>query len=98
MVHTRPEQLIDKLCEDAFSQRTFGFIHSDCVVGDPTSLSDARLKKVTPISGAQPLSVLNHIRGCTYDRDDLNNERQLCSIADEVESAIQPLEVEKGIQ
>ena len=53
------------------------FVHSDNVHGDPASLSDARLKKeVTPISGDQALSVLNQIQGCTYNREDLNNERR----------------------
>ena len=71
------------------------YVHSDNVHGDPASLSDARLKKeVTPISGDQALSVLNQIQGCTYNREDLNNERRLGLIADEVESAIQPLEID----
>ena len=29
---------------EVIAQETLGFIHSDCVVGDPNSLSDARLK------------------------------------------------------
>ena len=70
-------------------------MHSDNLIGNPASLSDARLKKeVTPISGDQALSVLSQIQGCTYNREDLNNERRLGLIADEVESAIQPLEIE----
>ena len=61
----------------------------------PASLSDARLKKeVTHIAGEHALSVLNQIQGCTYNREDLNNERRLGLIADEVESAIQPLKIE----
>ena len=77
------------------AQETLGFIPSDCIIGDPASLSDARLKKeVTPISGDQALSVLNQIQGCTYNREDRNNERRLGLIADEVERAIQPLEIE----
>ena len=80
---------------EVIAQETLGFIHSDCIIGDPASLSDARLKKeVTPISGDQALSVLNQIQGCTYNREDLNNERRLGLIADEVESAIQPLKIE----
>ena len=38
--------------------------------------------------------MLSQIQGCTYNREDLNNERRLGLIADEVESAIQPLEIE----
>ena len=30
---------------EVIAQETLGFIHSDCIIGDPTSLSDARLKK-----------------------------------------------------
>ena len=74
------------------------FVHSDNIIGDPASLSDARLKtEVTPISGDQALSVLNQIQGCTYNREDLNNERRLGLIADEVESAIGSLEIDNVI-
>ena len=62
--------------------------------GDPSSLSDARLKtEVTPVSGYRALSVLNHTRGCTYEREDLQ-QRRLGLIADEVEEAIDQLAID----
>ena len=54
-------------------------------------------KEVTPISGDQALSVLNQIQGCTYNREDLNNERRLGLIADEVETAIEQLEIDNVV-
>ena len=61
------------------------FMHSDNIIGDPASLSDARLKsEVTSVSGEQALSVLSQIQGCTYEREDLE-ERRLGLSADEVE-------------
>ena len=74
------------------------FVHSDNIYGNPASLSDARLKKeITPISGEQALSVLNNIKASTYKREDLDNEKRLGLIADEVESAIEPLEIENVV-
>ena len=71
------------------------WVHSDNVYGDPGSLSDARLKEeVTSVSGAQALSVLSSIQGCTYERPDLQ-QRRLGLIADEVEDAIGQLAVDK---
>ena len=67
--------------------------HSDNVIGDPTTLSDRRLKEeVTSVSGAQALEVLSQIQGCTHDRPDLD-QRRLSLIADEVEEAIDQLAV-----
>ena len=72
---------------EVIAQETLGFLHSDCIIGDPNSLSDARLKtEVTPVSGVQALDVLNQIQGCTYERADLD-QRRLGLIADEVEEA-----------
>ena len=72
---------------EVIAQATLGLLHSDCIVGDPNSLSDARLKtEVTPVSGVQALDVLNQIQGCTYERADLD-QRRLGLIADEVEEA-----------
>ena len=73
------------------------FVHSDNVIGDPNSLSDARLKEeVTSVSGAQALSVLSSIQGCTYERPDLQ-QRRLGLIADEVEDAIDQLAVDNVV-
>ena len=59
------------------------FVHSDNVIGDAASLSDARLKnEVTSVSGTQALSVLSQIQGCTYEREDLG-QRRLGLFADE---------------
>ena len=64
------------------------FVHSDNVIGDPNSLSDARLKEeTTSVSGAQALGVLNQTQACTYERPDLQ-QRRLGLIADEVEDAM----------
>ena len=73
------------------------FVHSDNVIGDAASLSDKRLKEdVTSVSGAQALSVLSQIRGCTYERPDLQ-ERRLGLIADEVEEAIDQLAIDNVV-
>ena len=73
------------------------FCHSDNVHGDPALLSDARLKtEVTPITGAQALDVLSQIRGCTYQREDLD-QRRAGLIADEVEEAIEQLAVDNVV-
>ena len=72
-------------------------MHSDNVIGDPASLSDARLKnEVTSVSGTQALSVLSQIRGCTYERPDLQ-ERRLGLIADDVEDAIDQLAIDNVV-
>ena len=82
---------------DAIAQETFGFIHSDCVIGDPASLSYSRLKEeVPPIPGNQALSMLSQIQGCAYEREDLD-QRRLGLIADEVESAIEELAIDNVI-
>ena len=73
------------------------FMHSDNIIGDPASLSDARLKsEITPVSGEQALGVLSQIRGCTYERDDLQ-QRRLGLIADEVEEAIEELAIDNVV-
>ena len=78
-------------------QETLRFIHSDCIIGDPNSLSDERLKaEVASVSGDQALNVLSQIQGCTYERPDLN-ERRLGLIADEVESAIDQLAIDNVV-
>ena len=70
------------------------FVHSDNITGDSASLSDSRLKEeVTSVSGAQALSVLSQIRGCTYERPDLQ-QRRLGLIADEVEESIDQLAID----
>ena len=73
------------------------WVHSDSVYGNPGSLSDVRLKEeVTSVSGAQALSVLSSIQGCTYERPDLQ-QRRLGLIADEVEDAIDQLAVDNVV-
>ena len=73
------------------------WVHSDNVYGDPGSLSDARLKtEVTSVSGAQALSVLSQIQGCTYVREDLD-QRRLGLIADVVEEAIDQLAIDNVV-
>ena len=72
-------------------------MHSDNIIGDPASLSDARLKsEVTSVSGEQALSVLSQIQGCTYQREGIE-ERRLGLIADEVELAIDQLAIDNVI-
>ena len=74
-----------------------GFVHSDNVHGDPSSLSDARLKsEVAPVSGGQTLSILGQIQACTYARQDLE-QRRLGLIADEVEEAIDQLAIDNAV-
>ena len=69
-------------------------MHSDNIIGDPGSLSDARLKsEIIPVPGEQALDVLRQIQGCTYERSDLQ-ERRLTHIGDEVEEAIEQLAVD----
>ena len=72
-------------------------MHSDNVIGDAASLSDKRLKEeITSVSGTQALSVLSQIRGCTYERPDLQ-ERRLGLIADDVEDAIDQLAIDNVV-
>ena len=73
------------------------FVHSDNVIGDAASLSDARLKnEVTSVSGTQALSVLSQIQGCTYERDDLD-QRRLGLIADDVEESMVELAIDNVV-
>ena len=72
---------------EVIAKETLGCVHSDCIIGDPNSLSGARLKtEVAPVPGVQALDVLNQIQGCTYERADLD-QRRLGLIDDEVEEA-----------
>ena len=83
--------------QDHILTQTPSFTHSDNVIGDPNSLSDARLKEeVTSVSGAQALSVLSSIQGCTYERPDLQ-QRRFGLIADEVEEAIDQLAIDNAV-
>ena len=77
--------------------QTSSFMHSDNIIGDPASLSDARLKsEIIPVSGEQALGVLSQIQGCTYERIDME-QRRLGLIADGVEEAIEELAVDNVI-
>ena len=70
------------------------FFHSDNVYGDPSSLSDARLKTdLAEVTGEQALSVLSNIQGQTYWREDLK-ERRLGLVADQCQSALSVLAID----
>ena len=74
-----------------------GYVHSDNVHGDPSSLSDRRLKdEIDYLSGEQSLDVLSQIRGCTYERPDLE-QRRLGLIADQVMEAVEQLAIDNVI-
>ena len=89
--------LISIAYQDHILPQNPNFVHSDNVVGDAASLSDARLKKeITHVSGTQALSVLSQIQGCTYERDDLD-QRRLGLIADEVEECIAELAIDNVV-
>ena len=61
--------------------------------GNPSSLSDARLKRhLDPVSGDQALSILAQIQAYTYEREDLD-QRRLGLIADMVEEACSQLAI-----
>ena len=82
---------------EVIPQETLGFLHSDCIIGDPNSLSDGRLEtERTELSGEQAQDVLNQIKSYTYDREDIG-ERRLGCIADEVESAIEQLAIDNVV-
>ena len=60
-------------------------------------MSDRRLKdEIDFLSGEQSLDVLSQIRGCTYERLDLE-QRRLGLIADEVEEAIDQLAIDNVV-
>ena len=65
-------------------QETLGFVvHSDCITGDPNSLSDGRLKSFRiELSGQQAQNILKQIKSYTYEREDIG-ERRLGCIAQE---------------
>ena len=83
--------------QDHILSQTPSFVHSDNVIGDVASLSDKRLKEeITSVSGAQALSVLSKIQGCTYERADLD-QRRLGLIADNVEESITELAIDNVV-
>ena len=62
---------------------------SQNIIGDPSSLSDARLKtNLMEVTPQQCLDTLRRIKPQTYDRDDLGGERRLGLIADQCEDAL----------
>ena len=68
---------------------------SQNIIGDPSSLSDARLKtNLTEVTSEQCLNTLRHIKPQTYDRNDLGNERRLGLIADEIQEAFETAGIE----
>ena len=63
---------------------------SQNIIGDPSSLSDARLTtKLMEITPHQCLNTLSRIKPQTYDRDDMGGESRLGLIADQCEDALQ---------
>ena len=82
---------------EVLPQETLGFLHSDCIIGDPNSLSDSRLKSErTELSGQQAQNILKEIKSYTYEREDIA-ERRLGLIADQVESAIEQLAIDNVV-
>ena len=74
-----------------------GFIHSDNIIGDPGSLSDARLKSnLTEVTGEQCSTTLAQIQPQTYDREDLQ-ERRLGLIADQCADALEGLAIDNVV-
>ena len=70
------------------------FVHNDRIYGNPSSLSDARLKtNLTEVTPEQCLNTLRHIKPQVYDRDDIN-ERRLGLVADECEEALEKAGIE----
>ena len=64
------------------------YIPSQNIIGDPSSLSDARLKtNLTEVTPEQCLNTLRQIKPTTYDRDDIG-EYRLGLVADECEEAL----------
>ena len=84
---------------DVIAQATLGFLHSDCITGDPNSLSDGRLQSErTELAGQQAQHILKQIASYTCERDDIGGgERRLGLIADEVESAIDLLAIDNVV-
>ena len=83
---------------EVLPQETLGFIHSDCISGGPSSLSDPRLKtERTELSGQQAQNRLKPIKLYAYERDDIG-ERRLGLIADEVGPAIEHLAIDSVVQ
>ena len=86
-----------KWLDERVAQPPSCWVHSDNVHGDPSSLSDRRLKdEIDYVSGTQALDVLGKIQGCTYEREDLQ-QRRLGLIANEVEEGIQQLAIDNVI-
>ena len=73
------------------------YIPSQNIIGDPSSLSDARLKtNLTEVTGEQCLSTLAQIQPQTYDREDLQ-ERRLGLIADQCQDALEGLAIDNVV-
>ena len=82
--------------DEVLPQETLGFIHSDCTIGDPNSLSDNRLKdERTLVSGQQAQTVLSQIEAYTYDRNNIG-ERRLGRSTDQIGAAIEELAIDNA--
>ena len=82
---------------EVIAQETLGFLHSDCIIGDPNLLSGGRLKSErTVLDGQQAQNILKEIKSYTHEREDIA-ERRLGLIADQVGSAIEQLAIDNVV-
>ena len=73
------------------------FVHSDNIYGNPSSLSDSRIKEsVQPLDGATALDIVAKCGGSVYTRPDLE-ETRLGMIADDVQAAIAGLGIDNVV-
>ena len=67
------------------------FTHSDCIIGDPSSLSTREIKQdIETLPNAQCIDLVGQMRATTYQRPDLAEQR-LGMISGEVQEALDPL-------
>ena len=73
------------------------FVHSDNIYGNPSSLSDSRIKEsVQPLDGATALDIVAKCGGSVYTRPDLE-ETRLGLIADDVQTALAGLGIDNVV-
>ncbi len=92
-IRFRPQKrvffLMGLACSDSEAAVTDkGWIHSDCIMGNPSSLADGRLKEnVTAISPDTCLSICNELTPSAYLRSD-TDELRCGLLAQEVQAAL----------